>query len=187
MSTEARTSDHPRSRGVYAGPYQRADGRWGSSPLARGLRRRVSGAGVCGGIIPARAGFTAVQRGSLRRGTDHPRSRGVYSVCPTCGAAARGSSPLARGLRPGSQVDHLPERIIPARAGFTRSPIRSRRLPGDHPRSRGVYAGAPVPWRGADGSSPLARGLHAPLRERPAAQGIIPARAGFTPGGITDE
>ena len=50
----------------------------GSSPLARGLRPPLSGAGNEGGIIPARAGFTPSSAGAARLPTDHPRSRGVY-------------------------------------------------------------------------------------------------------------
>ena len=51
--------DHPRSRGVYWKPpwgYRSASG---SSPLARGLQFVILIAGLCRGIIPARAGFTA--------------------------------------------------------------------------------------------------------------------------------
>ena len=50
-------------------------------------------------------------------------------------------------------------RIIPARAGFTRSYIHLYTAQRDHPRSRGVY---PVLRREGEedlGSSPLARGL----------------------------
>ena len=74
--------DHPRSRGVYSRALPFACSRAGSSPLARGLRKRGSGEGRRCGIIPARAGFTwknpIVSHGS----SDHPRSRGVY----TCGS-----------------------------------------------------------------------------------------------------
>ena len=71
-------------------------------------------------------------------------------------------------------------RIIPARAGFTRSCVSWWPPAGDHPRSRGVYhlrrgrAGA------GGGSSPLARGLHEGGTRFPTARRIIPARAGFT-------
>ena len=71
----------------------------------------------------------------------------------------QGSSPLARGLPPHRHRRHLRERIIPARAGFTRRcPGRDPRAP-DHPRSRGVYDGAPLFMSASLGSSPLARGL----------------------------
>ena len=55
--------DHPRSRGVYrVGPP--GDGpALGSSPLARGLRRRRRTRCAAPGIIPARAGFTVTQNG----------------------------------------------------------------------------------------------------------------------------
>ena len=102
-----------------------------------------------------------------------------------CGLGGRvvGSSPLARGLRHLHAQRGLVIRIIPARAGFTPAAGAPPGDGGDHPRSRGVYrrlGGESGPGRG---SSPLARGLHAPLRERPAPSGIIPARAGFTPRG----
>ena len=50
--------DHPRSRGVYHTYYCRSLLGPGSSPLARGLRWRVSGLPLGRRIIPARAGFT---------------------------------------------------------------------------------------------------------------------------------
>ena len=73
------------------------------------------------------------------QGSDHPRSRGVYTRHKMATIAGRGSSPLARGLRRDRRQDRHQSRIIPARAGFTR---RGRVQPGsrpDHPRSRGVY------------------------------------------------
>ena len=58
--------DHPRSRGVYSHAVPPNPRIMGSSPLARGLPDIGIG-GRCGrGIIPARAGFTAV---SYRPGT----------------------------------------------------------------------------------------------------------------------
>ena len=52
------SSDHPRSRGVYAeSAFCRACSA-GSSPLARGLRAQTLWNGIQTGIIPARAGFT---------------------------------------------------------------------------------------------------------------------------------
>ena len=70
--------------------------------------------------------------------------------------------------------------IIPARAGFTRRRGKLIRLPGDHPRSRGVYKEVGGVSTHVLGSSPLARGLR---HARPPGLGgcrIIPARAGFT-------
>ena len=74
----------------------------------------------------------------------------------------------------------LRTRIIPARAGFTRAPGPWRTGVGDHPRSRGVYAGSVQCGASTRGSSPLARGLPNETGIVAASVGIIPARAGFT-------
>ena len=90
-------------------------------------------------IIPARAGFTefCICGDSPRR--DHPRSRGVYNEAERVIRKARGSSPLARGLRFEYCLMSRFRRIIPARAGFTRTTQDRSEVDGDHPRSRGVY------------------------------------------------
>ena len=153
------SEDHPRSRGVYLPMLIVRIARPGSSPLARGLLRGSDHASPRRGIIPARAGFTAVRSRRRNSATDHPRSRGVYEfVSPPAGLRA-GSSPLARGLLESNgtiagpigssplargllyhRVNPLTGAgIIPARAGFTLSECSRRRRPWDHPRSRGVY------------------------------------------------
>ena len=111
----------------------------------------------------------------------HPRSRGVYGRVFHTLRRNWGSSPLARGLLPNAQVIVLPVRIIPSRAGFTPLISRAARLRTDHPRSRGVYTGPIVIYRGQAGSSPLARGLPSVHEFKAGLPGIIPARAGFTP------
>ena len=111
---------------------------------------------------------------------DHPRSRGVY-VCECCDRDLfDGSSPLARGLRGPDPHSWRPERIIPARAGFTEDRGLGTAAEPDHPRSRGVYGVSRPDASSRPGSSPLARGL--PRAEHPDGgdRGIIPARAGFT-------
>ena len=153
----------------------------GSSPLARGLRRR------------------RIARSASRR--DHPRSRGVYARDSTSRSRCRGSSPLARGLPRGfiwmssTCWDHPRSRgvyylvvagsaprvgIIPARAGFTTANQISHVRVKDHPRSRGVYTGTAGDDACLGGSSPLARGLRLDLHLRVRVVRIIPARAGFT-------
>ena len=91
-----------------------------------------------------------------------------------------GSSPLARGLRPGCLAPARRARIIPARAGFTSPASRPTLTLPDHPRSRGVYQGLRGSVTSTPGSSPLARGLPPPTRNDRRPPGIIPARAGFT-------
>ena len=194
--------DHPRSRGVYRrGPPGRGPCS-GSSPLARGLLGHAAPLREELGIIPARAGFTLCARWHPGGRQDHPRSRGVYFSQHTAWGRTRGSSPLARGLPRGWPPRGGPRWIIPARAGFTAAGApgrsaawdhpRSRGVycgwrsctagTSDHPRSRGVYAGSPIQVVDADGSSPLARGLQPGHGVVHLLVGIIPARAGFTPG-----
>ena len=157
----------------------------GSSPLARGL--------LCGWcsfwgsfrIIPARAGFTFLDRCGYAPISDHPRSRGVYRLIFRVTSDSDGSSPLARGLR----AINLPYRvyigIIPARAGFTSRSATNCASCSDHPRSRGVYPMAVNADNVLGGSSPLARGLLRVSVSMIWLPGIIPARAGFTLFGPT--
>ena len=70
--------------------------------------------------------------------------------------------------------------IIPARAGFTQDGCWVSRSAWDHPRSRGVYCGTLLAIGALMGSSPLARGLLRHSAGYRSADGIIPARAGFT-------
>ena len=95
-------------------------------------------------------------------------------------ATATGSSPLARGLRPGRSAAGRPPGIIPARAGFTIVCTTNSTPLSDHPRSRGVYASLTFFSASWYGSSPLARGLRLGAAEAGRPRGIIPARAGFT-------
>ena len=111
---------------------------------------------------------------------DHPRSRGVYNLGGSISPTDMGSSPLARGLLPHGHGGFPRGRIIPARAGFTHRSGLPLWVGQDHPRSRGVYPEFVANIDVEAGSSPLARGLHAPTRGHGAGAGIIPARAGFT-------
>ena len=172
--------DHPRSRGVYQHDAQRECWPCGSSPLARGLLADQLALPVTLGIIPARAGFTITQKSVTVPSPDHPRSRGVYAFSMDLRLVTHGSSPLARGLPNGYQCRQRTRRIIPARAGFTRS-NRHLGIPlADHPRSRGVYSMSRPVYRATGGSSPLARGLPGLQRLDEVEVRIIPARAGFT-------
>ena len=138
-SSAGSSRDHPRSRGVYEAAISLSESARGSSPLARGLLRLGAPRGGGGGIIPARAGFTAPPPSPTLRGPDHPRSRGVYRRPDRSDDPAGGSSPLARGLRGAGPCGPATGRIIPARAGFTAGRHGHLHRPRDHPRSRGVY------------------------------------------------
>ena len=97
------------------------------------------------------------------------------------GAIGGGSSPLARGLPQDADGLLQAVRIIPARAGFTRTSHSGSPPSEDHPRSRGVYPLTDNQRTKTNGSSPLARGLPCARTGRNMGVWIIPARAGFTP------
>ena len=89
------------------------------TPHARGLHPWPARRHQVHGIIPAHAGFTPSTTGAATGWSDHPRTRGVYSLAAADLLTKMGSSPHARGLQlSGALVVHG-ERIIPACAGFT--------------------------------------------------------------------
>ena len=71
----------------------------GSSPLARGTLEGVAFGGDFFGLIPARAGNTALEGNSSGCCRAHPRSRGEHSALMMFLMEHLGSSPLARGTR----------------------------------------------------------------------------------------
>ena len=95
--------------------------------------------------------------------------------------SSSGSSPLARGLLTIRRKLCQLVRIIPARAGFTHHSPKTVPTRKDHPRSRGVYLTRCDGPYAHLGSSPLARGLRDLRGGGHDGDGIIPARAGFTP------
>ena len=171
---------HPRSRGEHWVRNPAAVRWYGSSPLARGTRRRAAHPDRRQRFIPARAGNTSSQRPSLKAATVHPRSRGEHFDLRAQRSAFYGSSPLARGTHIGPCSRPMQRRFIPARAGNTAPRRRGPRLGSVHPRSRGEHKSRECFEPASLGSSPLARGT--PLR-RPRRRGrrrFIPARAGNT-------
>ena len=149
---------HPRSRGEHVVQQRRADNAVGSSLLARGTQLSLHQHCIHVGLIPARAGNTLWRNCWAPARAAHPRSRREHTKDPVVGVQAPGSSPIARGAREIQIHMQRLVRLIPARAGSTKSTNS-----GVHPNT---------------GSSPLARGtlrwflwLYPGLR-------FIPTRAG---------
>ena len=88
---------HPRSRGENLQALDVTERAWGSSPLTRGKRGRWIVETQTGGLIPAHAGKTGVQKIYKQMATAHPRSRGENASSYESGALGFGSSPLTRG------------------------------------------------------------------------------------------
>ena len=152
----------------------------GSSPLARGTRRRLVAYMVMSRFIPARAGNTSAGRPPGSSSPVHPRSRGEHICRATTRFKLTGSSPLARGTRLPVGGRDRPHRFIPARAGNTRPGRDRTERASVHPRSRGEHVNVRLVVNHIPGSSPLARGTRLQHTPDDPNQRFIPARAGNT-------
>ena len=131
--------DHPRSCGEHMLSILRWTSSRGSSPLVRGALNHLPGSLNLLGIIPARAGSTAI--GTLTGPTtaDHPRSCGEHSPHLRKRGRGLGSSPLVRGALADAEVLSAIQGIIPARAGSTGWCLPRELSRRDHPRSCGEH------------------------------------------------
>ena len=114
-----RPGDHPRVRGEHQTDTQAILEGQGSSPRARGARRRGCSRPGGGGIIPACAGSTTARPAHSPAGGDHPRVRGEHNVAGCPRTSHPGSSPRARGALLGRAEAAHEHGIIPACAGST--------------------------------------------------------------------
>ena len=114
---------HPRSRGEHQSWRPPPAQTRGSSPLARGTHQGCDGCSSSRRLIPARAGNTGGIKNECNRYSAHPRSRGEHMYAGHPPVVWAGSSPLARGTRKAGGQGLLHHRLIPARAGNTRSSV----------------------------------------------------------------
>ena len=91
-----------------------------------------------------------------------------------------GSSPLTRGALNAVWPRVLTSRLIPAHAGSTHSPPRTRQALRAHPRSRGEHKHLEQALKALQGSSPLTRGAQLNHTTGGVPTGLIPAHAGST-------
>src|SRR5690606_26561650 len=91
--------DHPRERGEHQDAILHLLAPGGSSPRARGTRRRCIRAATARRIIPASAGNTPPTRFARMPPPDHPRERGEHGRATSWTWTVAGSSPRARGTR----------------------------------------------------------------------------------------
>ena len=152
----------------------------GSSPLARGARRRRHHRLHRPGLIPAHAGNTLPDSIARWWSRAHPRSHREHTKTDTTHPLRPGSSPLARGTLLRTPRLPLLKGLIPARAGNTQRNDGGGSYVRAHPRSRGEHMDLLGILLVAWGSSPLARGTRALAPTPTDAKGLIPARAGNT-------
>ena len=172
--------DHPRSCGANGLSRHAISYCSGSSPLVRGQPPAMLHTTVRLRIIPARAGPTRRIRAARCPASDHPRSCGANLSSQSPSWSGSGSSPLVRGQRLDMVPCRIEERIIPARAGPTRTMTGLPSSSPDHPRSCGANFVHVHMDSLQHGSSPLVRGQRDNLSRYSATDRIIPARAGPT-------
>lgn len=180
-TTSTASTDYPRMRGDHDTLAELVVLDGGSSPLARRTRHADHHKCVDQRIIPANAGNTRSPVPVRCRREDHPRMCGEH-LSPVAWAWVRvGSSPHVRGTHRVNRAGAGSDRIIPAYAGNTRSPLARGSNTGDHPRIRGEHVFILPLSIILLGSSPQVRGTRK-VPMRPAmSTGIIPACAGNTP------
>ena len=132
-------SAHPRSRGEHSYISDKKVFFVGSSPLARGTLKRVLWVDGVDRLIPARAGNTPFENPTRGCRPAHPRSRGEHFASARQSLEQSGSSPLARGTLGWRECRDDSCRLIPARAGNTRTYKSRHRKMSAHPRSRGEH------------------------------------------------
>ena len=109
----------PACAGSTSGRFLKSTSMIGSPPLARGVPTSSKSEYIARGITPACAGSTSCSQINFCLHQDHPRLRGEYSNHDVASALAKGSPPLARGVRVYPSPYESPIGITPACAGST--------------------------------------------------------------------
>ena len=135
---QKRASDHPRACGANDFLIAGANVGCGSSPRVRGKPVHMMHYAMPRRIIPARAGQTSCSARPAAANPDHPRACGANRSAGWWTLGTSGSSPRVRGKHLGSVPGHDSHRIIPARAGQTRTTGRPSPPATDHPRACGA-------------------------------------------------
>ena len=180
-SSTRRPRAHPRACGENQDENVVNLSKSGSSPRVRGKRAVRLSRPDWIGLIPARAGKTALPPVRRCHRPAHPRACGENWQLSSTMTCAAGSSPRVRGKRGAPRDEDGLIGLIPARAGKTAYTALRRTGEVAHPRACGENFPTPFPTIPRVGSSPRVRGKPPwPCAGRPAT-GLIPARAGKTP------
>ena len=176
---------HPRAGGENTAAAALTFGTTGSSPRGRGKQRRLFRAPLPRRLIPARAGKTDAANDEGVCWPAHPRAGGENVKVRVLTPYEGGSSPRGRGKQKADAEALKQFRLIPARAGKTRSTPTDPWSCQAHPRAGGENyerkTGQPI----TAGSSPRGRGKPDEGTLCVVSVRLIPARAGKTSGGRT--
>ena len=173
---------HPRACGENSGREMPSMSTRGSSPRVRGKLQRHRQVAVAGRLIPARAGKTRATTAAVWPPRAHPRACGENDGGDVVELCGHGSSPRVRGKLTWKRAVGPFPGLIPARAGKTPRPCPTRSGAWAHPRACGENPLVYLLEYLTGGSSPRVRGKLLALPALRLARGLIPARAGKTPG-----
>ena len=180
--TRACSPAHPRACGENSPGRASLVTTPGSSPRVRGKPTRSRPQGLPRGLIPARAGKTLKRLVTQSHAPAHPRACGENGRDFGDPLVRRGSSPRVRGKPAPGRARRDMEGLIPARAGKTSRSVRGCGSGRAHPRACGENVADLEEETSPDGSSPRVRGKPEQVARQRAHPGLIPARAGKTPG-----
>ena len=179
-ASSARHGAHPRAGGENRYVRVAAIACMGSSPRGRGKQRRLFRAPLPRRLIPARAGKTDAANDEGVCWPAHPRAGGENVKVRVLTPYEGGSSPRGRGKQKADAEALKQFRLIPARAGKTRSTPTDPWSCQAHPRAGGENyerkTGQPI----TAGSSPRGRGKPDEGTLCVVSVRLIPARAGKT-------
>ena len=173
---------HPRACGENYRAAHSSAVNTGSSPRVRGKHRPTNTTLPPTRLIPARAGKTAGALLLFSPPSAHPRACGENCMAAVAAPMSQGSSPRVRGKLAAAWVAPARTGLIPARAGKTVRVGSTSTTSGAHPRACGENPRSRADVEQVTGSSPRVRGKRRRTRWGVCGRGLIPARAGKTPG-----
>ena len=132
-------SVHPRTGGEHVVLTRGIVPKDGSSPHGRGTHLVKVRSDIKQRFIPARAGNTPRNRMTPASRSVHPRTGGEHIIEFESLTVWTGSSPHGRGTRHATEIEVLPHRFIPARAGNTKPSATWRKCSAVHPRTGGEH------------------------------------------------
>ena len=158
LSPVCSRADHPRACGENIQILSLTSRNFGSPPRMRGKHRRGVDIRVRPRITPAHAGKTRRPILAWSPSADHPRACGENVLCEFVVISVRGSPPRMRGKRLFSGSRPRQQRITPAHAGKTASPLSRFLSSPDHPRACGENLAKGRGLKSITGSPPRMRG-----------------------------
>ena len=169
---------HSRTCGAFYGTEHGVQSAAASSPHLRGVQNQIPGIVPGLGFIPAPAGRSLVPEHDYEMIGLHPRTCGAFGDGMAGGDVGAASSPHLRGVHDRRRTGAGRRGFIPAPAGRSSGPARTRGVRRLHPRTCGAFNSIYPPNPPRPASSPHLRGVRSRVQVDAVGRGFIPAPAG---------